>query len=149
MTAILIGYFPPGSDEWHAARANGLGGSEVGAVLGLSPYDSKFSLWFRKAGATEPVEVTPPMEWGTRLEPVILGKYRDVHPGLDYSWENVTFCRQDRPWQIANPDLLATDRVIDAKFSLYGDGWGSPKVETAYLSGLLLGEQLVRELTAT
>ena len=35
MTATLIGHFEPGSPEWHAARATGLGGSEVAPVLGL------------------------------------------------------------------------------------------------------------------
>ena len=39
---------------------------------------------------------------------------------------------------------LGPDRV-----GLCGDGWGSPKVETAYLSGRLLGEQLVGELTGS
>ena len=34
-----------------------------------------------------------------------------------------------------------------ARVGLCGDGWGSPKVETAYLSGRLLGEQLAGELT--
>jgi hypothetical protein len=34
-----------------------------------------------------------------------------------------------------------------ARVGLCGDGWGSPKVETAYLSGRLLGEQLADELT--
>ena len=35
-----------------------------------------------------------------------------------------------------------------ARVGLCGDGWGSPKVETAYLSGRLLGEQLARDLAA-
>jgi predicted NAD/FAD-dependent oxidoreductase len=34
-----------------------------------------------------------------------------------------------------------------ARVGLCGDGWGSPKVETAYLSGRVLGEQLAEELT--
>jgi predicted NAD/FAD-dependent oxidoreductase len=34
-----------------------------------------------------------------------------------------------------------------ARVGLCGDGWGSPKVETAYLSGRLLGERLAEELT--
>jgi putative phage-type endonuclease len=127
MTARLIGTFTPGSPEWHAARAgHRLGGSEIGAVLGLSPYESRFSLWHRKQMAIGPLDETPEMEWGKRLEPVILGKYRDQHPELDFDIVNGTFCPDDRPWQIANPDLLAHDRVIDAKFSLYGDGWGTP-----------------------
>ena len=35
-----------------------------------------------------------------------------------------------------------------ARVGLCGDGWGSPKVETAYLSGLVLGERLAAELHA-
>lgn len=124
MTAVLIGQFVPGSEEWHAARRNGLGGSEIGTVLGLSPFDSRFALWHRKAGNIAEVDESPEMEWGKRLEPVILAKYREVHPDVDFDVVNGTFRHIDRPWQIANPDLLAADRVIDAKFSMFGDGWG-------------------------
>lgn len=129
VTAQLVGQFVPGSPEWHAARALGLGGSEIGAVLGLSPWESRFSLWHRKAGMIAAVETTPEMEWGTRLEPVILAKYCDEHPELDYSVRNGTFCHADRSWQVANPDLLAVDRVVDAKFSMFGDGWGEPRTD--------------------
>lgn len=126
MTAVLIGHFEPGSAEWHAARAGGLGGSEIAPVLGLSPFESRFSLWHRKAGRVGPVEEAPEMEWGKRLEPVILAKYREAHPELDFRTRNGTFAHEDRPWQIANPDLLAVDRVVEAKFSMFGDGWGEP-----------------------
>lgn len=126
MTATLIGHFEPGSAEWHAARANGLGGSEIAPVLGLSPWESRFSLWHRKAGAVGPVEESPEMEWGKRLEPVILQKYRDNHPELDFRMRNGTFVNDDRPYQIANPDLLAVEKVVEAKYSMFGDGWGEP-----------------------
>ena len=46
----VLGWFEPGTSDWHAARANGIGGSEIAAVLGLSPYESRFSLWHRKKG---------------------------------------------------------------------------------------------------
>jgi putative phage-type endonuclease len=124
--AVLVGTFVPGSPEWHAARQHGLGGSEIGTVLGLSPFDSRFALWHRKAGNIAEVDESPEMEWGKRLEPVILGKYREEHPDVDFDVVNGTFRHADRPWQIANPDLLAADRVIDAKFSMFGDGWGEP-----------------------
>lgn len=126
MTATLIGHFEPGSEAWHAARANGLGGSEVAPILGLSPWESRFSLWHRKAGAVGPVEESPEMEWGKRLEPVILQKYRDNHPELDFRMRNGTFVNDERPYQIANPDLLAVEKVVEAKFSMFGDGWGEP-----------------------
>lgn len=126
MGATLIGHFEPGSAAWHAARASGIGGSEVAPVFGLSPFESRFSLWHRKAGLAGPVEESPEMEWGKRLEPVILAKYRESHPELDFRTRNGTFCHEERTWQIANPDLLAVDRVVEAKHPLYDDGWGEP-----------------------
>lgn len=126
MTAVLIGHFEPGSPDWHAARADGLGGSEIAPVLGLSPWESRFSLWHRKAGRVGPVEESGEMEWGKRLEAPILAKYRDEHPDLDYRTINGTFHHPERPWQIANPDLLTTDRIVEAKLSVFGDGFGEP-----------------------
>lgn len=126
VTAVLIGHFEPGSPEWHTARAAGLGGSEIAPVLGLSPFESRFSLWHRKAGLVGPVEESPEMEWGKRLEAAVLRKYREQHPELDFRTVNGTFAHPERPWQIANPDLLAVDRVIEAKCSAYGDGYGEP-----------------------
>lgn len=126
MTAVLLGHYEPGAPDWHAARAKGIGGSEVAPILGLSPFESRFSLWHRKAGLVHPVEETPEMEWGKRLEPAILQKYRENHPELDFRLRNGTFHHADRPWQIANPDLLAVDRVVEAKHPLFDDEWGEP-----------------------
>jgi len=120
---ILLGQHPPGSPEWHALRANGLGGSEIGAVLGLSPFESRFSLWHRKAGQIADVEQNAQMEWGTRLEAVILAKYKEEHDGLRLKQPG-TYAPADRPWQIANPDLWTAERVADAKTSRFGDGYG-------------------------
>jgi putative phage-type endonuclease len=125
VSAVLLGTWPAGSDEWHAARAHGLGGSEIGAAAGLSPFESRFSLWHRKAGAVGALEQTPEMEWGSRLEPAILGKFADEHPEVELVRPAGTWRHEDRPWQIANPDgLIGDDEVVEAKFSLFGDGWG-------------------------
>ena len=59
------------------------------------------------------------------------------------SWTFVqrwTFARPAEPRE--QPFLLGPQRV-----GLCGDGWGSPRVETAYLSGRQLGERLAAELT--
>ena len=123
-TATLIGHFTPGSAEWHTARAHGLGGSEIGAVLGLSMYESRFSLWHRKMGLIDPVDESPEMEWGKRLEPVILAKYQDVHPEFVTADHGGTWQSVEHPFMVANPDLLGEHSAVEAKFSMYGDGWG-------------------------
>ena len=135
MTAVLIGRFEPGSTEWHAARANGLGGSEVAPLLGLSPYESRFSLWHRKAGNIGPVEETEIMEAGKRLEPVILEKFRDSHPEFLVTG-SATYAHHERTWQVGNPDgeihlpeLGVSEypvALIECKYALYDDEWGEP-----------------------
>ncbi|MDP9466333.1 MAG: NADP transhydrogenase subunit alpha, partial [Actinomycetota bacterium] len=58
------------------------------------------------------------------------------------SLQRWTFARPAQPRD--SPFHLGPARV-----GVCGDGWGSPKVETAYLSGRLLGEQLVEDLAAS
>lgn len=125
MTAVVLGRWDPGSPEWHAARAHGIGGSEVAAIVGCSPFESRFSLWHRKAALVAPVDVTPEMEWGTRLEPAIAQKFREQHPELTFDRTGHTFAHENRPWQIANPDLYG-DALVEVKCSRDGIGWGTP-----------------------
>ncbi|MFC0626124.1 YqaJ viral recombinase family nuclease [Kribbella deserti] len=130
-TAELVGTFKPGSDEWHAARAKGLGGSEIAAVLGLSPFESRYSLWHRKAGLIGPVAESPEMEWGTRLENAVCDKHREVHNLGSLLQPSGTYRHSERPWQIANPDRLRSDfdghivSLLEAKTSPFGDRWGA------------------------
>lgn len=133
MTATLLGTWEPGSPEWHAARAGKLGGSEIAAVLGLSPFESRFSLYHRKAGAVGPVEETPEMRWGKILEPVIKARFEERHP--DWCAVNTgTWAHTERTWQVGNPDSLLyrdfgrgrdnPDSLLETKLSMFGDGWG-------------------------
>lgn len=125
MTAVVLGRWEPGSPEWHAARAHGVGGSEVAAIVGCSPFESRFSLWHRKAALVGPVDESPEMEWGKRLEPAIAQKFREQHPELTFDRTGYTFAHTDRPWQIANPDLYG-DALVEVKCSRDGIGWGEP-----------------------
>lgn len=140
MTALLLGTWQAGSPEWHAARVNALGGSEIAAVLGLSPFESRFSLWHRKAGHVGPVEETPEMYFGKVLEPVIIAEFERRHPEWlvcpTGTWRPMDM---HRAWQVGNPDSLlfrrdnpnaeyphvgGADAVLETKLSMYGDGWG-------------------------
>jgi putative phage-type endonuclease len=124
--AELVGHFAVGSPEWHAARANGLGGSEIAPVLGLSPWESLFSLWHRKAGLAAPTAENDVMYWGKLLERTIREEFNRRHAddGLN-AVEAGTWRHVDRPWQIANPDGLIGDRLLfEAKTARTDDGWG-------------------------
>jgi len=58
-------------DEWLAHRADGLGGSDIAAALGLDPYRSPFEVYLSKVGELEQAEQTEAMRWGQLLEPLV------------------------------------------------------------------------------
>lgn len=60
--------------EVQEIRRGGVGGSEVAGVLGLTPWDTELHIFNRKTGRTPPKPTTPAMDWGKRLEAVIVGK---------------------------------------------------------------------------
>ena len=47
---------PKDRAEWLKAREGGIGASEVAAVVGLSKWDSPYSLFLRKTGQVPPIE---------------------------------------------------------------------------------------------
>lgn len=107
--ADLVTQAQSGSDEWHLARLQGIGGSDIGTIAGLSKWNTPTDLWAIKTGRASGPETSAAMEWGTRLEPVIAKKFEEIHPEFQVdawpgSWRN-----KERPWQLANPDGLFRD----------------------------------------
>ncbi|WP_134667892.1 YqaJ viral recombinase family protein [Amycolatopsis sp. CFH S0078] len=146
MTAVYLGDWPAGSPEWHEARRRGVGGSEIAAILGLSPWESRFSIWHRKMGLAAPVVENDVMYWGKKLEDVVRGEFNDRHCAYPDEVEGAfpaampigTWRHSDRPWQIANPDGMihhwADQGVLsgrpwmlyEGKTAYNSDGWGEP-----------------------
>lgn len=63
-------------EEWLQGRSDSIGASEVAAVLGLSTWDSPYSLWSKKCGlAPVDTEETEWQRWGNILEPAICEEY--------------------------------------------------------------------------
>ncbi|MCP3820117.1 YqaJ viral recombinase family protein [Streptomyces sp. A3M-1-3] len=135
-TGVLLGRYTPGTPEWDAARAGlCITATEIAAVLGLSPWQSRFSLWHKKAGLPSPPFVTSPeMKWGSRLEDDVFEEFDEQHPEY-LVMETGTWRHRDREWQRATPDRLlaireggASDmvpiRIGEAKTSPWGDHWG-------------------------
>jgi putative phage-type endonuclease len=137
MTAPVVqGWFTPGSEEWREFRRWRLGGSEIAAVLGLSPYESPLSLWLRKMGLAGSQAKRAEMEWGNRLEPVVADKFFEGN-GV-HRWgigTPATYTHPERDWQAASPDAFVSytssaaesaDSILEVKTHPYGDGWGVP-----------------------
>lgn len=141
---ILSGSYENQSEEWYASRRGRIGGSEIAAIVGLSPWESRYSLWWSKraelAGEkVEKLDLGDVVEWGTRVEPAIYGKYVELAAEQGYAMTTGdSFNHRDYPWMNANPDglvwevikqedgseLLRVVEILEIKTSVYGDGYG-------------------------
>ena len=93
-------------EEWREARKHGIGGSDVGAIMGLSKWKSPLEVWLEKTGRAEPPDLSgkESVEWGNRLEPMVAEKFADMHPEYKVLRKNCTMVSKERPWAFANID---------------------------------------------
>ncbi len=66
----------PGSPEWMRLMT----ASKIAAVVGLSPWESRFSLWHRMAGLVPPDPDSDVKRRGHYLEPAVVAWWADQHP---------------------------------------------------------------------
>ena len=106
--AKLLGVFESGTSEWHEARADGIGGSEVGTILGLNPWESPYYLWATKTGQLPPKVLDSfAVKLGVALEPTILDVLLpQAHPDWEI-YRTGTYQHPTIPFLHANPDALA------------------------------------------
>lgn len=115
MTATELPLMTPGSADWLRTMS----ASKVAAALGLSPFESPFSLWHRMAGNIGDVDETDEMRRGHYLEPAIAQWWQDQNPGWA-CYPTGTWQRADRPWQTASPDRTIYPEMVDP------DLWDAP-----------------------
>jgi len=113
----------PGSAEWRAIVT----ASKAAAIIGVSPWQSPYSLWMEMKGLTEPREQTSAMSRGNYLEPAILAWWRDQHPEIGDYAEQVWMPYQE--WAGATVDAAGADDdsiIVEAKSAARMDEWGDP-----------------------
>ncbi|GAA3172883.1 YqaJ viral recombinase family protein [Nonomuraea roseoviolacea] len=139
-TGRYLGRWEHDTPEWHAARAQRIGGSRIAAILGLSPWASPHSTWCEMAGLVDAAPATPQQDRGHYLEPAIAAWFADQHPDW-HVFTTGTWVHQDRGQHLANPDRLirynpipnavgwfdiAVSALLEIKTDADGTGWGEP-----------------------
>ena len=100
-------------DAWVAARTRGIGGSDVGAICGVSPFTSARQVYLNKTGQFQdklrPGEAAKErMHFGHMLEPVVADEYAR-QTGIKLVNAGATLVHKDHPWALANIDRLMVD----------------------------------------
>lgn len=128
MTATFLGAFTSGTAEWDAMRAGRVGASDIGVIVGVSPYESRAQLLHRKAGLLALKARSKAMERGDLLESAILtylqAKYdATIDQDLTGTWVDEADERLS-----CTPDGITTDGLLfEAKSTsdrATEHGWG-------------------------
>lgn len=110
--AVVVLGPDPSPEEWHGVRATGFGGSDLPAIVGLSPYTSPLEIWLRKSGRTVPRQDNPVLseaaEMGHELEPVVARRF-SKQTGLPVIENPGTLRRPDKPHMIVNLDRVTIE----------------------------------------
>lgn len=64
-------------EQWLEYRRSGIGGSDAGAIMGVSPYKSAYAVWADKLGVLPPVEDNEPMRQGRDLEDYVARRFSE------------------------------------------------------------------------
>ena len=91
--------------RWLAERRAGVTATDITAITGLSPYESAYSLYWKKLGhISDTHEDNDRMRLGRDLEPIIIGRWCEEHPALAVRQGAALYRSSERPWQLATPD---------------------------------------------
>lgn len=138
----------PHNPEWFKLRRDGISASEIAAVLGISPWESPFSLYHRKVNGWD-TESNADMTAGRYAESAICEWYDDAYNADEKHYIELAglYASAARRWQLATPDRLVflacqscwtgiechghhgdqPVSLVEAKYLIGGwDGWGEP-----------------------
>ena len=97
---------PSTHDEWLNDRLKGIGGSDAGAVLGLNPYKSSYTLWAEKTGRISSyVPDNEAMRQGRDLEDYVAKRFEE-ETGKKVRRSGFSYQSQKYPFMLANVDRL-------------------------------------------
>jgi putative phage-type endonuclease len=120
------------------ARKSGIGGSDIAAILGLSPWKTAVDVWLDKTSHAQNPEPNEAMLWGSRLEDVVAEHYRNT-TGRSLQRVRQLLRHPKHEWAIGHIDRAVVTPGSRARFDgerLRGaDGILEVKTASAYKSG--------------
>lgn len=96
--------------EWYRLRREGIGASDMPAVLGLSSYASPFSLYWSKRGldVDDGDDESMTQRLGRQDETGIAQIFTEMYPGWEVNVPPASLWRGSTYWMLATPDRLLT-----------------------------------------
>lgn len=113
MTQVISSFAKP--ESFHTERAKGIGGSEIAAILGISPYTTAYQLWLDKTGKTARKDIShlPHVQRGILGEEVCRSLLEREHlkSYKPKTWQGL------KPWHRCSDDgwNIDTNTILEIK----------------------------------
>jgi putative phage-type endonuclease len=134
------------NDDWLDERRKGIGGSDAGAVLGMSAYGSPLTVYLQKKNLVPKKETSKAAQRGIFLEPLIRAETAKDFPELDIEPLPAVLADPEHPFMLANIDgaifakapVEIRGQVIEGpgghevKSAKTNFGWGEDEIPDAY-----------------
>lgn len=105
-------------NEWLELRGHGIGGSDIGAVVGFNKYRTALDVWLEKTGQVAPVDLSKnnAVRLGKKLEPIVIELYEEDR-GEKVHRVHAILSRHDHPWMRCSLDgrIVGKPWIIEAK----------------------------------
>lgn len=112
--------------QWLEERRKGIGGSDVAAIMGMSPWKTPYQVYQEKRREVDAWQGNEATDWGKRLEPAIRQWYSDVTGRCVRLPEKILFS-SSYPFMLASLDGFTDDpRGVEIKTARSSKGWGEP-----------------------
>lgn len=123
---------------WLEQRKRGIGGSDVAAIMGLSPWRTPAEVWLEKTGRAEPQDLSdrPHVQRGVDLESFVGAKFRDAHRDMLIRRVNAICRSLERPWAQASLDYEVAEpneQILRGRSGRFCKGidWGVLEIKTS------------------
>lgn len=127
-------------DEWLDLRRTGIGGSDVGSIVGVNRFRSAYEVWLDKTGRLPDQDLTDvdAVHFGIVFEDAVADRFA-YRTGFEVWHPKATFRDRDRLWRLANPDRLMVDAdgvvgVLECKTAglFMADEWAEGSIPESY-----------------
>jgi putative phage-type endonuclease len=112
----------PGTPEWLAARRAGVTATDIVTILGLSHWDSVYSLFWRKMQQAPEVEDNDRFRLGRFLEHYVAHRWHEEHPSYSEA-PSALHAHSERRWQMATVDRLVWEAASESVMPLEVKTW--------------------------
>lgn len=126
------------NEEWHNLRSNGLGGSDIGTMLGLNANKSPYQLWLEKTGQIEAPDISSKLQVqiGNELEDFIARLF-EQESGMKVQRDNKTHYHKEHHFLLANIDrkIVGEKALLECKTTgaFSANQWDEDEIPASYI----------------